>query len=356
MINHVINVLHVKKLRSYMLCRCSKLTLANGEIVDLPKLVPSFSSKGFPFIKGKKLSEVSYVLENTGPTIEDSFLVSAYDIHFDHIKDPSTYFGNQEMVIIDSGGYELSSGYDSTESVQFPYKPKDGYDIDSYIKVLSKIDITDPIIMTNFDYSAKGDSIKDQIISAQTLFNKFPGLTHDFIVKPTGSKTYLDSDEIISCIRKMQKFHILGFTEKELGGNLLDRMIKIAEIRHALNGKSLNTPIHIWGGLDPLVSILYFLVGAEIFDGISWLKYGYHEGYAITRDSFTSAKNKIHESQSKSESRRLGSNISYLYDLQIQLTNFVKSGGTDFSIFKNKNIEKPLEQAFHIISAKLNYI
>ena len=343
-----------------MLCKNSNLLLENGDSIDLPRLIPSFSSKGFPFIENKKsdkkLSVTSYALEMTGPTLTNSMLISGYDMKLNYFKNPQSFFGNKELIIIDSGGYELSKDYDSTEPVQYPYEPDLSYNVDGYKEILSSLDPRLPIVMTNFDHTAKGETIVNQILQAQELFNKYPFYSHDFIIKPTGDRMYLDKDlnEIISHLEKMQKFHILGLTEKELGSNLLERMKNIAQIRHALDEKSLNIPIHIWGGLDPLVSVLYFIMGAELFDGISWLKYGYRNGCAITRDSFTALELGVQKQWNHADAERMAENISYLYNLQIDMQRFVNTGGNDFSIFRE--IGDSVERAYQVVSTKLSFL
>jgi hypothetical protein len=40
-------------------------------------------------------------------------------------------------------------------------------------------------------------------------------------------------------------------------------------------------PLHIFGCLDPLTIILYFLCGADIFDGLAWLKYTFFNNLAL---------------------------------------------------------------------------
>ena len=152
----------------------------------------------------------------------------------------------------------------------------------------------------------------------------------------------------------MQKFDILGLTEKELGNTLLERMKNIAKIRHALDEKALNIPIHIWGGLDPMVSILYFIMGAELFDGISWLKYGFRNGSAITQDSFTALELGVQIPWYNADVMRMASNISYLYNLQINMQRFVKKGDNNFSIFGE--IGKSVERAYEVVSAKLKFL
>src|SRR3712207_4761631 len=80
-------------------------------------------------------------------------------------------------------------------------------------------------------------------------------------------------------------FDIVGIAEKELGRDPLERLRTVARFRKRLDEAKISAPIHIWGGLDPVMTPLYFFAGAEIFDGVSWLRYAYRNGVAINRDS-----------------------------------------------------------------------
>jgi hypothetical protein len=339
-----------------MLLQRKSLKHPIGSSIDMPRLVPSFSSKGFPRIvvdkkRKKEISAVTYALEMTGPTISDSILISAYDIHHNYLRRPERYFGNKEMVIIDSGGYELSADYDSTEPKQPPYESKGNYDVEEYRKVLLKLSHKFPIIITNFDHGVKGMPIEEQIKDAQVLFNEFPKFLHDFIIRPSGKKNYLNMHELISHIEKMRLFHIIGVTEKELGNTILNRLINIANLRIAMNRSSIDVPIQIWGGLDPVVSPLYFCAGAEIFDGVSWLRYGYYSDACISRDAYTAIELGVQSQWRRAEAMRLAKNISYLETLTIRMRRFVDTGGRDFKVFETH--ANTIEHAYEALSTKV---
>jgi len=69
-----------------------------GEI-ELPLLIPAFSSKGFGFHKtgkGKKkrnYSELGYALAEFAKHPMEYVLISAYDLHFDHFNAPDLRMG-----------------------------------------------------------------------------------------------------------------------------------------------------------------------------------------------------------------------------------------------------------------------
>ena len=87
-----------------MLARISSLELSNGNKVETPLLVPSFSSKGFGFVEEdeNEISVISQVLELFGPTIESGFLISAFDIAKRNLTRPNRFFKKPKFVLVDS--------------------------------------------------------------------------------------------------------------------------------------------------------------------------------------------------------------------------------------------------------------
>ncbi|MDW3181367.1 hypothetical protein [Roseobacter sp.] len=67
-------------------------------------------------------------------------------------------------------------------------------------------------------------------------------------------------------------------TEKEIGASTKDRLTFLAAFRDLLDEAGMETAIHVFGGLDPLMTPLYFLAGADVFDGLSWLGYAFKMG------------------------------------------------------------------------------
>jgi hypothetical protein len=82
-------------------------------------------------------------------------------------------------------------------------------------------------------------------------------------------------------MEKMSQFDILGLTEKELGRSIIERCQNLVKLRRALKEKKLETPIHIFGCIDPMGVITFFLSGADIFDGTNWLKLSFDNSLAV---------------------------------------------------------------------------
>jgi len=317
-----------------MLFRSSTFTLKNGYSIQLPRLIPSFTSKGFPKYEddGKTRSAANNVLKILGPNIKDSILISAYDIYKHYFQNPMSYFGNKELVIIDSGGYELTDYIDSTEPKVFSHNPDETYTIKEYESVLNNLNKNQNIIITNFDFTSNDKPLEHQITDAQTFFNKFPAFTNDFIIKPS-SNNKLDIDEIIRHSAKLKYFDVIGFTEKELGQDILEIMKNIITLKLDFEKKGVTKPIHIWGGLDPTVTPLYFCAGAELFDGVSWLRYGYYNDTAIQRNAYNVLRFGVHSSWANSEGMRWANNLNYLETLTDRLRKYLAKGGDDYSMF-----------------------
>jgi len=66
-----------------MFARRSKIVLAGQVVAETPLLLPSFSSKGFPQVRG--------IMNLMAEFITSPILVSAYDIHYRLISDKITF-------------------------------------------------------------------------------------------------------------------------------------------------------------------------------------------------------------------------------------------------------------------------
>jgi hypothetical protein len=357
-----------------MLARVTKIEHPLGALIDLPRLVPAFSSKGFPFLeasdakstrvgrkrsksKGKKrivegraISETTIALELVGPFIKDSMLISAYDLHHKHLRNPERFFREKELVFLDSGGYELSPGFDQTEPVHWG-TPKKAFSNDNYLKVLAGLPVSLPFVVSNYDWGARGKPLTEQVLLAQRLFGRFPHFMKNFIVKPVGNHRYIDADEVVRHIKKFLAFDVLGITEKELGRDLMERLKSVAKLRLAMDREKVRIPIHVWGGLDPVLTPLYFFAGAEIFDGISWLRYAYIDGVAVYRDSYNVLVGGIENPLDRARALVLIDNLGSLRRLATSFRDFVIHKGTTFDMFGSR--AEVLEKAYRALIAEI---
>jgi len=309
-----------------------------GGIVDLPLLVPSFTSKGFGYFKknGMTYSETSSALDEFGRYLNESYLLSTFDVFHGHFMEPEQHYGDTSLILLDSGGYELNPEFDSTEPKMTPVRQLD-FTAEDYENTLVKLyqEYGDkPFVIANYDWGTKNCSFEEQIKAARELFIKFPNWSNNFIIKPHKSGgVKVQVKDLVPYIKKLSCFDIIGVTEKELGKNLKDRLTSISQLRSELDNEGIKSPIHIWGGLDPLITPLYFFAGADIFDGVSWLRYLYFEGKAVNRESYTVLKGNLSILHDHAVMLSINDNLLSLQGLATSLRAFANSDHPDFDMF-----------------------
>lgn len=354
---------------SWMLTRRFELSHPQGLKHPLPLLVPSFSTKGFGFRTTKKgtarreYSEVVVELEDFANYPSSSVLVSGYDLHFQHFSGPKKltpdrYLRNSALVFIDSGGYELISDFDSTELRPFGYVPKEGYGLKQYLAVVDALTTLKkplPLVIANFDHGTTRRPLAEQIRSARAIFAKYPNCATSLILRPWTKKyDYVDprslSDNEVGSLRG---FSIVGIPEKDLGRNLMERLGRVAILRRRLNQAGISSPIQVWGGLDPLTTPLFFFAGAEIFDGVSWLRYAYTRGVAINRESYPVLSSMgITASRTLNHASANMDNKAVLNKLTIALQQWVDLDGEAFDMF-DPSVSKHLEEAYKVMRTQI---
>ena len=339
------------------LARSSKIKHKLGINVSTPLLVPSFSSKGLGFIPPqeslgfrkdheKPISEASQIIASVNPAIANTALVSAFDISQEFIPSPEKLPINVELLFVDSGGYETSNYYDLSELFKGPPYKHD-WNQEEHLTILDKWPDDKPSVFVSFDQNI---NLELQIESAQKLGARFPKQLSTLLMKPEKkTNKLLPLDRLAPLIDELNHFDIIGVTEKELGHSILKRMVSLAELRIQLDKAGIDAPIHVFGSLDPVTTCLYFLAGAEIFDGLTWSRMSYRNGSAIYHANNGALYYGIHESDDQVKIRALFDNIYYLDDLRERMEEFANSG--NFKVFPfNSDF---LEKAFNTLKTKI---
>ena len=221
--------------------------------------------------------------------IDESLLISAYDIRHKLLVDSAAFtsgfkqsrYAQPRVLVIDSGWYEKEGG---PPAGQFAGDLKDPllWEEADYLLTIDNLDEDLRPIVVNWDHAGL---YREQIAHAQDFFGARTSLASTLLLKPPyGSRFHHFgklSDEDVSNLRA---FDIIGVTEREIGESVLDRLVAISQLRRQLERVKVSAPIHVFGGLDPLHTPLYFAAGAELFDGLGWLRYAYREGVAMNRE------------------------------------------------------------------------
>lgn len=291
-----------------------------GVVGTTPMLVPSISSKiELP------MGSYQYTIDIIRRIINGPFLVSAYDLYYNSIPEIEINF--PDLIFVDSGGYESGPEYDvgSRKSMSKEWTR------DMHASIVKKWKNRIPTVMISFDHPPYDKSFETQVRYAKNLFEEKEGVLKEILIKPEPTTSWIDASRIVDNIELFKPFDIIGFTEKELGYSILERMVNIATIRKAMNEKNVNTPIHIFGSLDTITTPLYFLSGADIFDGLSWLRFNYYRGDVLYNNSHGPKNYGIDKTLFEILISSLRDNYLYMLRLRLEMEKFADTG--DFNSF-----------------------
>jgi hypothetical protein len=281
--------------------------------------------------------------------ITSGVLVSAYDVHYKKITPKKITF--PEVIILDCGGYEARMDYDLADVYVQEYSPK-AWTRKLYFNVLKNWPRLVPTIVVSYDSPRQFPKLKDQIREAKNLVRARADLPVELLIKPESKNAvYVSIENVIKHVNELRSFSAVGFTEKELGLSMLEKMTKIARLRRTMDEAKVDIPIHIFGSLDTLNTPLYFISGAEIFDGLTWLRYGYHQGLTTYSQNYGTVQdsNGLIRTSKEQLIEMWKNNYYYLGKLKDQMINYVRT--EDFSQFKH--IGATLEEAFQQLQARL---
>lgn len=305
-----------------MLAKRRAIKIDGAEIERTPLLVPSFSSKGFP--------EVAKIIETTEQVIEGATLVSAYDLYHKKIKPP---FDFASLVFLDSGGYEASRDTDLSELGDYEHKA-DTWTRDMHEGVISTWTSTAPTVFISYDHPLERLPVSQQIERAKnTIMPPIQaGVCREILLKPeTPKQTLLKLDSVLPHAAELAQFDVVGVTEKEIGNSILSRMENIAQLRKALDRERPGIPIHVFGSLDTITTPMYFLAGADIFDGLTWLRFAYHDGYTMYKNNYSVVGLGINTKAHIVDGHCWFNNYRYLVALQLEMRRFLNN--SDFRCF-----------------------
>ena len=238
--------------------------------VRTPLIAPSFSSRGFPY--------VSDIWEEFRHKLFGVCLVSAYDVAAGRIPAEVTEMVN--VVIVDSGLYETNKGRIDSGDRHTP-SPAPDWTRDQYHEAVKSIDERGNTVLVNFDQVGK---LEDQIARALEDFSLATCAASDFLVKPLDPTELINVPKLNQHVEALKQFGVIGITAREAGNSFLKRCSSIVMLRDILNDARLDTPIHVFGAINPYEVLAYFFCGADIFDGLNWLRLAFRNAGSVPID------------------------------------------------------------------------
>ncbi len=231
-----------------------------------PNYIPSFSSRDDPYIKERMCELLDDIPQST-------VLISAYDYYQLRNKgsiDPNFIKKSfkDKLLFLDSGGYELQ------------FSTSDNWTPERYKDIIRELN---PQFFVGYDrippYEMESDTVKEIEKSIGFLkgYTETKGrvlLIHfSMLNKPINEvPTFVDK-----IIEHSDHIDVLGFPEREIGTNIIQSCRFIRQIRNELDKREIFKPIHIFGCSDPKSIILFVISGADIFDGLGWIKYAFYK-------------------------------------------------------------------------------
>lgn len=323
-----------------MLARSRPLALRSGAHLQTPLLIPSFSSRGFPS-RPDGLSEAATHLEVTRSHLTETLLVSAYDLHHRLLPQVAeltsadhwdTLWATPQLLVVDSGGYELGGQWDGSELWHDEHKPLP-FDRDDFAGLVDQLPADRDLLVITWDHLESGERRPDydsQVAQAQRFAEIRPHLLIDVLLKPPEGRSTVHADDLKPHARLLRFANVIGVTEKELGDTIVERASALALLRTVLDAEGVTAPIHVFGALDPLFVALYFLAGAELFDGLTWLRYGIHDGLSVYRQSASLLDRDFDTPAPVRRAQRQLRYLAALKESKRALRTFAESGG-DFA-------------------------
>ena len=323
-----------------MLTRSRQLSLGNGVKFSTPLLVPSMSSIAVaPVPLGStpdgqpKLMHYSEIhSEILTSELEESLLVSAYDIEHGLLAHVDAFqagfrqskYARPRLLVIDSGGYEKQG---TPPGSQFPGRAGGSlpWEKEDYVRVIDSLDRDVAPAVVSWD---SREPYAEQIQRARDFFGNREHLGSVFLLKPPEGSDYHNPETLsLENVALLGKFDIIGVTEREIGESIHDRLVNIARLRKSLDAAEVTIPIHVFGGLDPLLTPLYFAAGAEIFDGLGWLRYAYREGVAMHWTAGGLLSGNVKERRRSAEITVWRQNLTEIRQLSTKMQQFAEPGG-----------------------------
>ena len=283
--------------------------------VATPLLVPSFSSCGFP--------SVAEIYGEMKDKLYGVCLVSAPDLASGCI--PRDGYPPVNVQVVDSGTYEarkLAVGTRRQTALGggFPWSRE------CYLEIAAGLDSDSNTILVNYDGY---EPLAVQIAGAADDFSLAPHAAGDFLVKPEAPARLVNVARLARCTEELRQFSIMGITAREAGDSLIQRCRTVVTLRDVLGDGNLDLPIHVFGAITPMEVMAYFFCGADVFDGLDWLRLAFCEPGPIAIEATAFEGMNPNLSDFELHAAAWTSNLGILYRLQTSLQRYGSTGDFD---------------------------
>lgn len=260
------------------LAQSRSVRIGGTTVARTPLLLPSYSSRALDRgpVRADSAAALADTVARTMEIVVGPILISAYDLHNGAFDAATTRDGrpvfDSPLTFIDSGGYETLE------------EPDPAWTREAHAEALEKWHADAQAVAVGFD--TPDPDVGAQIATALALLPD-RRVGRELLLKPVPGAALSERGGMLDLIdqlrghaAELKGLDVVGLTEKEAGSSLRQRLLTVAALRRALDRQGSPLPIHYFGGLDPVLTPLFFLAGADVFDGLSWLRYAFADGQA----------------------------------------------------------------------------
>ncbi len=218
------------------------------------------------------------------PLLKSAYLLSLYDVwYLDELRGVLSV-SDDRVRIWDSGGYETRFSDDVSAAIS-AVPGSSEWDTQRYIEAARHIPWNGKDILVSFD-NTEQTSVEEQLDIAFSCYEQIDGnYIRDLLLHIS---TDYDVNELArKLLPYLSKFEIIGLTEKEIAPTWKQGVRFAHSLDQAFERLGQSPPhIHLFGCLDPKSVIYFALAGVSIFDGLSWLRYFFHERTTLYRREY----------------------------------------------------------------------
>ena len=283
-----------------------------GLDVETPVIVPSFSSRGFP--------DVATIHGAVSHNLYGVSLVSAPDVANGSL--PADALLATNVVVLDSGGYETNNVYPTQDLCSCSNQ----WSLERYRASVADIQELTNVIAVGFD---RYSELETQIQGASEDMSIAQTASFDFLIKPHSGQRLVNIAELSRHVEQLSQFPVIGVTAREIGYSFLNRCRSIVTLRTIIDESQLVIPIHVFGAIRPFEILTYFLCGADIFDGLDWLRFEFRPGNDIAIDSIAWEHMQWNQPDEALKWNSWSNNLNFLYRLQQAIRKYATGGDFD---------------------------
>ncbi len=205
-------------------------------------------------------------------------LVSLFDLHY-HLTGSAaptpTAVNAGSPRWVDSGVYETGAPAEPWD-LDAP-EARRPWSADLYVETANSCVRPGDVVVSLDDYSLP---VADQITTGWRMFDRItvPDILRCLLLHPRG---VMPEDVVAAIAKTAADTDIVGVTEKDIGPPWYAATSYIRRLRTALDDAfSHYVPIHVFGCFDPMTIPYLFFAGADVFDGLAWMRYFFRDGHA----------------------------------------------------------------------------